>query len=107
MFIFALEFAFLWTMNLVCTDEDFREIRREGSEMQAESVFQPLCWWDVFCLFGVFLSGFPKCVSLPLICMANMVVLLFMEQFLFFLWNMTPSNYVVMLQHKVRKEYRL
>lgn len=36
---------------------------------------------------GFFLSGFPKCVSLPLICMANTVVLLFMEQFLFFLYG--------------------
>jgi len=64
-------------VKLACTDEDFREIGRVGSEMQAESVFQPLCWWVVFCLFGVFLSGFAKLVSL-LICIANMVLLLFM-----------------------------
>lgn len=38
--------------------------------------FQPLCRWVAFCLFGVFLSGFAKHVSL-LICMANVVVLLF------------------------------
>lgn len=63
-------------MSLVCTDEDFREIRRAGSRTQVESVFQPLCQWVDFGLG--FLSRFPKHVSLPLICIAKLVVLLFM-----------------------------
>lgn len=59
-------------MNLICTHEDFREIRR----------WEVKCKLDLpvgcFLFIWGFLSGFAERVSLPLICMANMVVLVFM-----------------------------
>lgn len=112
--MFAWEFAFLWIMNVgFFWDQDFREIRRVGREMKADSVFQPLCWLVVFCLcvcFFFLLSGFPNCVSLLLICIANMVVLLFTYQFLLFFYVHLQCGITwlpVKLQHKALKEYRL
>lgn len=35
---------------MVYTDQVFREIRRVGSEMKADSVFQPFCCWAAFCV---------------------------------------------------------
>lgn len=64
-------------MNLVCTHEDFREIRRWEVKCKLDLYFSHSAG-GLFSVCLGFLSGFAERVSLHLICMANMVVLLFM-----------------------------
>lgn len=59
-------------------------MRERGGQCEL-TVFSPFCRWVVFCLRGgFFLRGFAEHVSLPLICVADAAILLFMEQCLFF-----------------------